>query len=208
MTSVDKASLVFEKVVKFGLIASLFSSLLISTTTLFPFFVGKVTFLHTIITITLVAYLVLLLINPSRIKFRFSLISLSVLAYLAIYALSSFFSIDQYQSFWSTIERMEGLFHMLYYLLFYIMLSSFFRTKNEWLQFWRGAFVMGWLVGLYGVGQLWGVSGVLLASQDRIAATLGNATYVGTMFILLSYMSAILYFGMTRKTGNNFMEQV
>ena len=192
MTNNDGIVRFLQHVVHWGLIASLFSALFISTSTLFPFFVGKVTFLHTILTISLIAYLFILALQPDRITLRLKPLMISVLAYMAIYTISSFTSLDPYQSFWSTIERMEGLFHMLYFLLYFIMLSSFYRTKQEWLQFWRGSLVMGWLVGFYGIAQFLGLGDVLLKSSNRIAATLGNATYVGTMFIILGHISALL----------------
>ena len=193
MSERDSVIRFLQHVVRWGLIAAPFCAIFISSSTLFPFFVGKVEFLHIVLTVTLVAFLFLLALRPERITFRPTMLALAVLAYMAVYAISSFTSIDQYQSFWSTIERMEGLFHLLYFLLYYLMLTSFFRTKEEWVWFWRGALLMGWYVGLYGVAQFLGIGDVLMKDKDRIAGTLGNATYMGTMFIMLGHMSLLLF---------------
>lgn len=149
----------FFKTSKFFLYASVFAVAIVTTSTLFPFIVGKYVWFRIAVDLALISFLLGLLFDPrkgeygARLKKMFcSPLVIAVTVFAVIFVLSGFFGVDPAFSFWSSFERGEGGFQMIHLWLFFILLTTLFREKKDWkLLFWCSV-VAAVLMALYGVG--------------------------------------------------------
>ncbi|MCK4968260.1 MAG: hypothetical protein KAS12_04340, partial [Candidatus Aenigmarchaeota archaeon] len=96
----------------------LFTPLIISQRTFYPFIFGKVIVGRILIEIIFAVYLLLALTFPKyRPNWKNPLLIVSTI-FLGVYLLASLFGADLQRSFWSTQERMAGFYSMFHYWLF------------------------------------------------------------------------------------------
>ena len=206
------------KLTKFFLYAAIFSVLIVSSTTLFPFIVGKDVFFRAVVDLALIFYLVhwgwehnaKKKISLKSEPFAKALVKKNwleavkerpifwaVVLFGLVFVISGFFGINPALSFWSNFERGEGGFQMLHYLAFFILLTLVFRDKKSW----RGLFIASLFVavGVLGYGVLailktpgfMGFGGNTLLS--RVAGSLGNPDYTGTYLLFALFYAAYLF---------------
>ena len=85
-------------------------------------------------------------------------------------------SVNPYLSFWGSLERMGGLWTFLHYLVYFVILISVFRTKEDWFRLLKVVVFVGVLSALYGFGQKTNISFFIgSGGRERIFGTIGNA---------------------------------
>ncbi len=103
--------------------------------------------------------------------------------FLIVFALFTLFfgittvtSINPYLSFWGSLERMGGLWSFIHYLIYFVILISIFKTREDWTRLLELMIFVGVLSAIYGFGQKTNLS-FFLGSGDRarIFGTIGNA---------------------------------
>ncbi|MBA7631721.1 hypothetical protein ES703_39256 [subsurface metagenome] len=100
----------------------------------------------------LIFYILLILANKKyRPKWNVLLITITI--FTGLYVLTSITGINLYRSFWGTLERMGGVFSFLHYWIFFMILVSVFRNKEDWLKFLKLSIVAGFLSILFAYGQ-------------------------------------------------------
>ena len=165
--------------VRIGLMAVLFVPLVVTTSTYFPYVVGKAIYARVIIEITFALWLILVLYfseyRPSR-----SWILVAFGAWLVVSLVAGLTGVSFTRSFWSTYERMQGIYDLAHWFVFVMMAGSVFRSIREWQVPFTVNLVIGAVVSGLGLGHHFGVFSMdILGSSQRIESTLGNATYVG-----------------------------
>ncbi|MFA5021157.1 MAG: O-antigen ligase family protein [Patescibacteria group bacterium] len=165
----------------------LFSPLYVSSHLFFPFITTKTYAFQISVEVMLLAYLLLCWADG---KYRIHTnLTVGLLAlYLIILTVASIFSgNDFYHSFWSNNERGDGILMLLHLFLFSVVLTGFFRSIKEWLWLFDLFIVASFCVGLVALDQYLALSfptawtAHLMDSSNgaRLAATIGNAGYVG-----------------------------
>lgn len=156
-----------KKVIKIGSLLLLFVPLVVLKSTYFPFVFSK-----TIVFQVGVEFLFLLFLiwwwknNPSlRSKTR-----LLVLAYLISIAVATLFSISPVRSFFSTQERMTGLFTYLHLGVYFLLLSLFLEGK-DWDWFFAIPIASGFLAL------------ILFFLNDRGANLFGNVGFMANYLL-------------------------
>ena len=165
--------------VRVGVMATLIVPLVVTTSTYFPYVVGKAIYARVIIEITFALWLILVLYfsdyRPSR-----SWILLAFGAWLLVSLVAGFTGVSFTRSFWSTYERMQGIFDLAHWFAFVLVASSVFRSLWDWKVLFTVNLAVGAVVSWLGVGNHFDVFSVdILGTSQRIESTLGNATYVG-----------------------------
>ena len=125
----------YFKISKFFLYLVPLSVVIVSTSTLFPFIVGKYAFFRTTVGLALIFYLIGLLFNKQQLSIVNSQLSnvfkrplvIAVSIFVFIFILAGFFGVDTANSFWSNFERGEGGLQLLSLWLFFILLILLFR---------------------------------------------------------------------------------
>ena len=165
--------------VRVGVMATLIVPLVVTTSTYFPYVVGKAIYARVIIEITFALWLILVLYfsdhRPSR-----SWVLLAFGAWLLVSLIAGFTGVSFTRSFWSTYERMQGIFDLAHWFAFVLVAGSVFRSLWDWKALFTVNLGVGAVVSGLGLGHHFDVFSVdTLGSSSRIESTLGNATYVG-----------------------------
>lgn len=184
-----------EWVVKILILATFFVPLVvIAGSFIFPFIVPKIIFFRSLIEIAIGSYVLLLIINWKEYKPDWNPLTVAVLAfYVVSFGLSTILGVDKYHSFWDNHERMLGLFTIVHYVAYYILLSKFFKNWTEWKWVMRIFLFAGSIVMFIGLLQVGSPFMLLNQGSNRVASTLGNPIYVGGYGMFLSFLSALLF---------------
>jgi len=162
---------------------------------IFPFIVPKILLFRTAALLMLGAYLLLLRIDWQRYRPRLTPLTIAVSAFVLSFAISTFAGVDWYHSFWDNHERMLGLFTILHFFAYYIILGSVFKEKKDWEWFLRYFLIGGGIVMFLGFWQKYvNPEALLNRGSYRVSATLGNSIYFsgyGLFLIGAGVLSAI-----------------
>ena len=159
---------------------------------LFPYITPKTLFFRILIEIALFFYILLIIYRPEY-RPRFSKLTWAVLIYFLIMTFTSIFGLDFYRSFWGNIERGEGLLTIYHLFIFFILISSLFKEKKEWLRFFDISILVSLLISFYALGQEFEL-GFLLKSAggSRLTGTIGNASFLAAYLLLNIFLCLFL----------------
>ena len=184
-----------------GIVAVLCTPLVVTTSTVYPFVVGKALYSRAIIEVVVGLWALLLLTKPQFRPPRSWLLAL-LAAGLAWSLVASLFGVSFQRSMWSDYQRMAGWIDALHWFAFIVVVVSVFRNVAA----------MRTVLNLHlGVGLAVASSAVLLAlarafelplpmperEVRRIGGLLGNANYlgaycVGNALIALGFLTSSL----------------
>ena len=176
------------------LISFIVPFVVISESFIFPFIVPKIVLFRTIVLLMLGLYVILLRSNFRRYIPQWGTpLTLGLLLFIGSMIISTFFGVDWYRSFWDSHERMLGTFTLFHYFLYYIIIVSVFRKKEDWLFFLRCFLVLGGVIMIIGIIQYFKQDFLLNQSGNRVASTLGNPIYHGGLGLFIFYASISTY---------------
>ena len=168
-----------------------FVSLIISSSTLFPYIVGKNIAFRVLVELAFVLWVGLAVLKKEY-RPRFSPLAMAGLAFLAVVALADIFGVNPFRSFWSNYERMEGLMGIIHAVVFFFLLSSVFLKKQDWTAFFNAFVAAGIINGIYGLLQKLGAIRSIQGGF-RIDGTIGNPTYFAAYLMLILVALGILW---------------
>lgn len=180
-TGLEKACIF---IIRWGIYLVLFIPLIIDLRFFFPFVAPKTTLFRIIVEIIFAAYL-FLIISHSKYRPRISALTIAVTLFLAVFILASFTGINLERSFWSTYERMTGIFTMLHLYALFIILSSVFNRRDDWEKFLGASVIAGVFLSIY----------VLRGSEvsTRGGGTIGNTSFMGAYLLFDVFFAIILF---------------
>ena len=132
---------------------------IVSSSTLFPFIVGKYVFFRITIGLSLVFFVLGLGFGSYSgysggkkllEKLKLPLV-IAVSVFVFIFLLAGFLGINSSFSFWSNFERGEGGVQLLFFYLFFLLLTFLFTNEKDWRLLLKIFLVVAVLVILYGV---------------------------------------------------------
>ncbi|MBT4942075.1 MAG: tetratricopeptide repeat protein [Candidatus Magasanikbacteria bacterium] len=166
---------------------------LLTSKFIFPFIVPKVIFLRTAILLLFGWYVFLILSKKEACLPKKTPLLYTVLFFFCCLGISTFLGIDWYKSFWDNHERMLGFFTLVHYGVFFLVLSSVFKTAAEWKILFRWFLGAGSVVMLLGFWQYFVDTHFLLnGGSARVSATLGNAIYYSGYGLFLFFAGLML----------------
>lgn len=179
-------------IIEAGIFIILFLPIFVNRNFLFPFIFPKTIAFRLIIEIILALYLVLIIVD-ARWRPRWS-VSLGLLTtFIGIMVVSSLGGVDWHRSFWSSIERGEGILTWLHLLAFFIILNGIYKTKKDWLKLFKIVIIAGWIQSIYVFGQAFEWSFALKTYGARIGGSIGNASFLASYLIFIIFIAAYLY---------------
>lgn len=168
-----------EKIIKIGVYLTLFIPLLVSPSTLFPYIFSKAIAFQILIEILFILWLILLAQN--KINLKWTKINIALLAFFIVLILSTLLSLDPARSFWSTTERMTGLFNWLHFGLYFLILSTVFKDY-KWLL--RISLFVSVSVGIW----------ALVDWQARLFGPFGNTGFLACYLLFHIFFALFLIF--------------
>lgn len=185
-----------ENFIKYGIFACLFVPLIVTPFTLFPFVFGKATSFQIIIQFLFAGWLLLVYLNRKYFP-RPSIIIFALCAWFLALLLSTITSANPFRSFWSTIERREGLILFIHLFVFFVVLISIFRKREDWVRLFQTTVFISLLVSLYAILQVLPIDLPFISPATSLArpgGPLGNPVYVGTYLLFHIFLSILLFF--------------
>ncbi|MDP3764308.1 MAG: O-antigen ligase family protein [bacterium] len=179
-------------IIKLGLLAVPILPLVITKSLYFPFITGRNFIFRIIIEIIFVLWVWLMMVDANY-RPRASIILYSVIAWLGVLFLATIFSVSPYKSFWSGFERMEGFWGYWHYFIYFLVLISVFKKERDWVTFFGVSLATSLVVSFYAVAQIFGLADIH-QGDDRIDATMGNATYLAIYIVFHIFLLAWLFF--------------
>ena len=161
---------------------------------IFPFVVPKVLALRSIILILFGIFVVGYITKQKVYTIQKTPLLKIIIVFFCCLGISTFLGIDWYKSFWDNHERMLGFFTLVHYGVFFLVLSSVFKTAAEWKILFRWFLGAGSVVMLLGFWQYFVDTHFLLNDGNiRVSATLGNAIYYSGYGLFLCFAGLILF---------------
>ena len=173
------------------IVGAFVSCLFIFKSWIFPYITSKSIPFRIIVELMSLAYLILALKFP-KYRPKKSWILYSLLIFTGIAIITSVFGINPKLSFTGDLERMWGINMWLHLVLFFVVVSSFLKTKKEWFAFLNIGLIFASSIAIYGYLQRWGVEGLFQTGITRIQSVLGNSAYVAGILLLSSILSFYL----------------
>src|SRR3989344_2773299 len=159
-----------------------------------PFHVGKVVIFRSLVEAMLVLYLFLIWRDRSYLL-KMTRVGLAFLFFALAFTVATIFSVIPYASFWGSLERMGGLFTFWHYFIYFIILTSLFKTGSQWLNLFKVAIFVGVLSALYGFGQRTNIEFFVgSGGRFRIFGTIGNPALFAGYQILTMFLALTLWF--------------
>lgn len=172
-------------IIKIGAYLTLFTPLVVHREAFFPFVSPKTIYFRILTEIILAAYLILAIHFP-RYRPKLNIVGISILAFLFILILTSFLGINFERSFWSTYERMTGIFTFLHLLAFFIVLTNVFKEREDWEKILSVSILVGVFLCIY----------VLTKDQisTRGGGTIGNTSFMAAYLLFDVFFALALSF--------------
>ncbi len=190
-----------------GLALLLWMPLVVSTSTLHPFVVGKALYARAIIEVVVALWVILLLYDRSYLPRRSWVVAIFG-GYVLVALLSALQGADIVQSIWGDYSRMLGVWNLFHWFLLTLVASSVLRTPSAWRTAFNLNLGVALLLSLLALSQAYGVSLLSrlpllpeLAAKCRVDASLGNPAYLGGILMVNIVLAAGLVTSSFTATG-------
>ena len=193
------------KISKFFLYAAVFAITLVTTSTLFPFIVGKYAWFRSSVDFALIFFLIGLIKEGDGDAYLDKLrrvikspLGIAVSAFTFAFLLSGAFGVNPANSFWSNFERGEGGLQIIHLYGFFLLLAALFDEEKNWIKIFWCSFSAAFLSIGYGLLAGWGVENIIgpaFGTPDfRFQGSIGNPAYFATYMIFMLFFALYLLF--------------
>lgn len=214
LTNIEENRPFLVNFIFFGVLLSLFSPLILNNKFYFPFVGPKSLFFMAMVEIVFFAWLFLIL-NYKQYRPKINSILIALILFLFVLILSSIFGADLSRSFWSKFERMTGLLMWLHLFAFFLVISSTFKTLNDWKKIFIVSIFVSILISSFALLELTAlkmekdIKDVIEVPSSTMAvykflknfnfsqkqgATLGNTSFLGTYVLFNAFLAIWLFF--------------
>ncbi len=177
--------------------------LIVTSGTLYPFIVGKAVYSRIVIEITFGLWLVLAYYYQTY-RLRRSWLLILFVVYVIVAFLSAVNGVSFHRSFWSTFERMQGVYDLLHWLALTVVIVSVFRNVSQIRIIFNFNLGISLFVAMMGLFEYYDVgiqSYHNVESTGRLGSTLGNSSYLGA-YMLMNVFIALGLLGYSLKPKN------
>ena len=181
-----------------GLLLLALTPLLVSTSMFFPFITGKGFAFRIMVEIVFGLFVTLAFIDKEY-RPKFSWITKSILFFTLALLVADLLGENVYKSIWRNYERMEGFVLLIHLAMYYIVISSFFKTNEIWNRFFNTSIIASFLMSLYGILQLIGKIAINQGGV-RVDATFGNSTYLAIYLVFHIFLCLYMLTSRVRET--------
>ncbi|MEK7519701.1 MAG: O-antigen ligase family protein [Patescibacteria group bacterium] len=178
-------------IIKYGVYAALFLPLAVLPLFFFPFATTRAFGFQIIVEVVFALY-ILLAVRNSVYRPKKTLVWYALEVYFFVLTVSTLLSVDIYHSFFGNFERMWGLFSLLHFLLFFVVLVGIFRTREEWATLLKVALAGGAFAVAIGLFQFFMALFFAEGEIARIAGPIGNPAFFAA-YLLFPMLFSLLF---------------
>lgn len=184
-----------QNIIKYGIYLLALIPLVIFSEFISPFHFGKVVIFRSLVEILAVFYVALLIrYGRAHLPPRTPLFW-AVTFFTLAFGLTTLTSINVYQSFFGTLERMGGWFSFIHFWMFFVIASAILRKKEDWLTFIKISLAVSLLSAFYGFLQKTDLQWVIgSGGRNKIFGTIGNPALFAGYMIVNAFLALMLYF--------------
>lgn len=183
----------FKKIIFYLAIACLWTPFFINRSTYFPFIITKATIFRALVEVMFLLWIYWLFVKNKE-RINFSPLIKAILIYGIILFISALLGVNFYWSLFSGNERMEGVFGIWHFILFFVILATTFNFKEIEelikIQVYIGLFYSFLSIYSY-LG--FGIIDPLFTSH-RLAGFTGNPSYFAVYALFNSFFALYFYF--------------
>ena len=165
----------------------------------YPFVTAKVLAFRLLVLAALIAFAAYAALNK-RIKYHFTPIWWSFLALLGVLFLAAVFGVNFERSFWSNMERADGVLFFIHLFVYFALLVFAFRKAGELRWLFRISLATSSAIIIYGLLQNFGILEAINTTGSRVSSVLGNPAYLGS-YALIHVFLAIYLLTKDKKLG-------
>ena len=165
----------------------------------YPYILSKTLFFQSLVELLFSAWLLLVFFDK-RYRPKLTPLTKSLLVFLAAIFVTSIFGVDFHRSFWSTYERMFGIFTIFHLAALALVISSL-GDEIPWRKLLYASLFTAALIDILSILQL-NIKNLLLEEPvGRPGATFGNPTFFAGY--LMFHIFIALYFLMERRRSKS-----
>ncbi|MDQ7815056.1 MAG: O-antigen ligase [Patescibacteria group bacterium] len=187
-----------------GIYGGLLIPLIFVPVVIFPFVFSKLIFYQVLVGLTFPAYIALAWAEP-KYRPRWSPLYIAVLAYFVAVGLSVIFAADVQRAWWGNQERMNGLFTVLHFFLWFTMATGVLRTWNQWKKVLIYEVVLSGIMASVALLQLVYPKLLKFPAGPRVGGLLDNPIYMAGYQIFNLMFIALLWMKMKHRTFRLFL---
>ncbi|MCX6779470.1 MAG: O-antigen ligase family protein [Candidatus Magasanikbacteria bacterium] len=158
-------------------------------TFIFPFVFPKAIYFRVLVELMLGLYVLLCILNKDYLP-RNTPLTLSVLFWLFALFLASIFGTDFIRSFWGNYERMSGWYTLAHFAVYFLIVTSIFKTWGEWKWLLRWSLLWSLFVGLTGLNFLLSDKSIMKIGGG---GSLGNQIYLANFVLFFVFIAWYLF---------------
>ncbi|MES2060063.1 MAG: O-antigen ligase family protein [Patescibacteria group bacterium] len=156
-------------------------ALVVPSDMFFPFITGKGFLFRVAVELAFCMYVGLAVVDASY-RPKWNALSIAFAVFAGVMLIADIFAMNPSKAFWSNFERMDGYVTLAHMFLYFILLSSFLKTKKDW----RNAMLAGISISIYMLFFCFlQIVGEATINQGgvRVDGSLGNAAYLGAYML-------------------------
>lgn len=127
-----------------------------------------------------------------RLRPRVSSILVSSSFFLVVAFVADLQGANFWNSFWSNYSRMEGFISLLYFFIFFLLLSSILNSEKRWRVYWLFHVIVSIVIMVIAVLQKMGL--MLAVDYNRVDSVFGNASYLAIYASMIFFLCIYLFF--------------
>lgn len=209
MSNFQKTQPKLLKLIRYGIFLTAFIPLIIFSQFISPFHFGKAVVFRSLIEILAVFYIVLV-INYGKIYLPpLTPLFWAITFFTIVFGITTLISINIYQSFFGTLERMGGWFSFLHFWGFFIIATAVLKEKNDWLKFIKISLFISLLSTFYGFLQKTQADWVIgSGGRVKIFGTIGNPALFAGYEIFNAFLALMLSFKPKISKGERYFYNI
>ena len=182
------------KNILFGmLLVAVMTPLVISNKLLFLYIGPKVLAFEALVLVATILWIFLWYRDPDTFSPQCSILAFAVGIYVTVSIIAAWQGVNFWRSFYSTFERMDGIFIWIVLFLFFLLLRVCCRRKNDWVWLLRISFFTSMVVCLKAMNLL-DFFGAILPAFLRVQGVFGNPLFIAIYALSHIAMGFLLFF--------------
>src|SRR3989339_626820 len=192
MYSITKET-ILKKLITGVVMAVVFTPLLFYRYFFYPFVTTKVFAFRLLIELAVVLFAINFF-KQQKVRCYKSPIWWLYLSLVVISFAAAIFGVNYTNSFWSNIERADGLLMLIHVFALFVLAVFAIDNINKWRWIFRLSLIATLFVVAYGLMQHFEIFYAISTTGGRLSSTLGNAAYLGSYLIINLFLALYLLY--------------